>query len=88
LNFEKIIARYEIFRQRDNNTPEKRIEYETYALLKDLLDLVEGFESGNRIVLKIADHDEILRKLKYWKNQAKRNIDYLQEIRKRKDGGN
>lgn len=67
--------------EKENKTQEDVLEYEFYALMKKLLDVLSAFETGSRKVLKIIDQYEMLGELKYCYDWLKGNIRCLKELR-------
>lgn len=81
MKFEKIFNMYFITGEKENKTQEEVLEYEFYALMKKLLDVLSAFENGGRDALKIPDQYEILGELKYCYDWLKGNIKCLEEYR-------
>ncbi len=84
MKFKKIINMHIITGQIENKTQEDVLEYEFYALMKKLLDVLSAFENGGRDVLKIPDQYEMLGELKYCYDWLKGNIKCLEEYRNEK----
>ena len=75
--FTKIVDRYHFLGALKKNTPEEVFEWEFYTILKNLLEVLEAFESGRRLALKEPDYRELLGTLKQGYDLLKGNIGYL-----------
>jgi hypothetical protein len=76
-NFTKIVERYHFLSTLKKNTREEVFEWEFYTILKNLLEVLEAFESGRRLALKAPDYYELLGTLKQGYDLLKGNIGYL-----------
>ena len=75
--FTKIVDRYHFLSSLKKNTREEVFEWEFYTILKNLLEVLEAFESGRRLALKEPDYYELLGTLKQGYDLLKGNIRYL-----------
>ena len=85
MKFEEIINMYFITGKKENKTQEEVLEYEFYALMKKLLDILSAFETGSRKVLKIPDQNEMLGELKYCYDWLETNIRCLKDLREEEE---
>ena len=76
-SFTKIVERYHFLGDLKKNTREEVFEWEFYTILKNLLEVLEAFESGRRLALKEPDYRELLGTLKQGYDLLKGNIGYL-----------
>ena len=79
--FTKIVERFHFLRPLKKSTPEEVFEWEFYTILKNLLEVLEAFESGRRSALREPDYRELLEYLKRNYNLLKGNIKYLKRER-------
>ena len=75
--FTKIVERYHFLASLKKNTSEEVFEWEFYTILKNLLEVLEAFESGRRLALTEPDYRELLGTLKQRYSLLKGNIGYL-----------
>jgi len=80
MEFTAIIANYNSLYSNWEKSPEEHVEFKVYWGFKTLLDLLEGFESGSRNVLKVYDLDEILSKLETVKSEVENAKENLAEL--------
>ena len=76
--FTEIVKQYHILGPIIKTSKKEVFEYEFYVILKSLLEVCEGFESGRRKALKEPDYRELLNNLQMNLTLLKGNIKYLE----------
>lgn len=76
--FTKIVERFHFLGPLKKSTREEVFEWKFFVILKNLLEVLEAFESGRRSALREPDYRELLEYLKRNYDLLKRNIEYLE----------